>query len=188
MRKSQYQKIVAHHEAGHAVVARLLGVGIAEAFGRGRKQVGSDAGSVNTESASFRAKGTPYYREAIRIDLMVALAGMVAQIIYRAQYTKGLDYIEEWDSDRENATVLAVKYYVASGDGTIDLPPGTPIPLEQAQTLFDSTTVEVEKMLRDNWAKVERVAKLFLRYGNNKIDPVEIDAAMAQTSSENSAA
>ena len=28
MRKSQYQKIVAHHEAGHAVVARLLGVGI----------------------------------------------------------------------------------------------------------------------------------------------------------------
>jgi hypothetical protein len=119
---------------------------------------------------------------------MIAPAGMIAQIIYRAQYTKGLDHIEEWDSDRKNATGFAVKYCVASGDGTIDLPPDTPIPWEQAQTLLDSTKVEVEKMLRDNWAKVERVAKLLLRYGNNKIDPVEIDAAMAQTSSENSAA
>jgi hypothetical protein len=69
VRKSQYQKIVAHHEAGHAVVARLLGVGIAQAFGRGRKPVGSDAGNVITESASFKAKSTPYYREALRIDL-----------------------------------------------------------------------------------------------------------------------
>ena len=76
-----------------------------------------------------------------------------------------------------------MEYCVESGHGTIDLPPW-----EQAQTLFDSTTVEVEKMLRDNWAKVEGVAKLLLRYGNNKFDPVEIDAAMTQTSSENSAA
>ena len=152
LRKSQYQKIVAHHEAGHAVIARLLGVGIRQAFGRGRKPLGDDAGNVITESASFKAKGTPYYREALRIDLMIAQAGMIAQLIYRPLYTKGSDDIEEWDSDRKNATGFAVKYCVASEDGTIDLAPDAPIPWEQAETLFDSTKVEVERMLRDNWA------------------------------------
>jgi hypothetical protein len=32
VRKSQYQNIVATHEAGHAVIARLLGVGIKQAL------------------------------------------------------------------------------------------------------------------------------------------------------------
>ena len=57
------------------------------------------------ESSSQRArlskpKARRIISEALRIDLMVALAGIIAQSIYRAQYTKGLDHIEEWDSDR----------------------------------------------------------------------------------------
>ena len=140
------------------MVARLLGVGIAQAFGRGSKPVNGDAGNVSTECSSFKAKGTPYYRESLRIDLMVVLAGMLAQQIYRPQYTKGLGDMEGWESDKRYAISFATKYCLGSVDGTIDLPPDTPIPREAVETLCKSIMVEVEKMLRENWAKVERVA------------------------------
>ncbi len=87
----------AFHEAGHAVAARLLGVGI--------EQIKFELGDilVCTRSAGHVARGTPDFRNGLEADIQVVLAGLLAQRIYRPQsYRKGSAAV-----DLQNAVNLA---------------------------------------------------------------------------------
>ena len=184
MRKSQFQKTVAYHEAGHAVVARLLGVEIKHAFGSsggGRRPIqgGSAHGNVTTHSARHLARGTPAYRQALKTDILICLAGIAAQWHYRPQSTKWTNETGEWESDKLQAYALATLHCFEPGDGTTDwCPDDAPWPPE-VQALVSTSLAEVTKMVVDNWPKVERVAALLLKHGD--ATQADIDAAMAET-------
>jgi hypothetical protein len=194
MRKSQFQKTVAHHEAGHAVVARLLGVEIAQAFGSDGKRLkqthhsGDAHGNVVTRSAAYVARGTPGFRAGLKADAMVALAGIAAQNRYRPQSTQFTDQTGEWEGDLKTAWFSALRYCVDHGDGTTDWKydhsANTPLPAE-VQPTVDNWLAEVTKMVEDNWPKVERVAGLLLKHSDATQD--DIDAAIAEPARQDGA-
>jgi hypothetical protein len=76
--------IVAHHEAGHAVVAWMLGLKVEYV------NILDGGAGAHTESATYLARDldNETYLAAISKDIIVALAGSYAQQRYRPQSAK----------------------------------------------------------------------------------------------------
>jgi hypothetical protein len=190
MRKSQFEKVLAYHEAGHAVAARVVGVEIVDAFSGGKpKEISNGVqsrGSVRTLSASSKTRGTPAFRQALWIDTLVSLAGIAAQRKYRPQYVKAnweKARMEEWstDIDRVSKLLCAYRYDRSDGMDLESLPTEeTPELRAELQDLLNTASAEATKIIEDHWPQVERVAALLLSHG--EITQADIDTAMVGAS------
>jgi len=171
------KKIVAYHEAGHAVAARLLGVTITETQVHLKRSEPSI--HVQTRSAGDAARGTPEFRKGLEADIQVALAGGIAQQCYSPQSYTG----DEVEDDTQNAAAAAVRHCLESGNGESGTAFrfGGTIPPEAADLLHRMHEPTVG-LIKENWDKVERVAAAFLKHG--KLTQAEIDATMTDNSQQ----
>jgi ATP-dependent Zn protease len=81
MKATAVRKVVAYHEAGHAVVARLLGQSIVSvAIG-----ADDDSAAAVTSSAAHAARERDAAAQVsgYETDAMIALAGPIAQVMSR---------------------------------------------------------------------------------------------------------
>jgi cell division protease FtsH len=162
------RRIAAYHEAGHAVCARLLGVTIVEAKGKGKRL------HVLSRSAGHDARGMPDFRRGLESDIQVSLAGAIAQQLYSPQ-----SYDEsQVQDDLQNAGQAAIRHCLEIGNGELgdafrfegELP-------EAAEKLVQQLYEPTINLIKENWHKVERVAAAFLEHG--ELTQAEIDAVMA---------
>ena len=105
------RKKLAYHEAGHAVIARLLGV---EVTGVTMFRTDGVAAAVHTASAAMQGKGLEDFIAALIIDAKVALAGGIAQWQYKP--TKG---VRGWDDDIASASNYVATAVFAKREGKI---------------------------------------------------------------------
>src|SRR6266853_514956 len=149
-----YPKAVAYHEAGHAVIARLLNVETTETF--------SDhaSGHVQTPSLSFKEQGTPAFKEALLTDMKIALAGPIAEHRHSPQIYKKSQRDGSHKEDLENIVSFAFMYFF--GDkfkgttvSTADLPP-------EVINLIDEVKRSAAVMVKDNWNLIKFVGDILL--------------------------
>jgi len=168
------KKVVAYHEAGHAVAARLLGVTITETKVRLKRDEPSI--HVQTRSAGDAARGTPAFRKGLEADIQVALAGGIAQQCYSPQSY----HEDQMEDDGQNAAAAATRHCLESGNGEL----GTVFRFEgkippEAADLVHRLHEPTVSLIRENWDKVERVATAFLKRG--ELTQAEIDAVMTDS-------
>ena len=154
--------IVAHHEAGHAVVAWMLGLKVEYV------NILDGGAGAHTESATYLARDldNETYPAAISKDIIVALAGSYAQQRYRPQSAKRQP--AEWEDDRQVATSLGCRAaLVASGveRDQIDLAmlnnlnPGQQ---EYAIHLFRQCGDRARELVADHWPVIVKFAQALL--------------------------
>jgi len=99
------KRLLAYHEAGHAVVARLLGVGVAVVI---MFPTADQKAGVKTKSAEWEAGDDPEaVAHACELDAKVVMAGSIAEQIRRQIKTRTkLERRRKhgWASDTENAS------------------------------------------------------------------------------------
>jgi hypothetical protein len=192
------REALVYHEAGHAVVARLLGVNIAYATMLADTH---QAAGVQTRSAAWRAVNAGSDSEAHALgcetDAKVSYAGIVAEQIHKPmsklKIRRRMD--AGWSNDlRAVESILAKAVMVRSGIPIPMEPPGTvkswqaepevratftPTPEQRAALEAMNVRVqhEVRQLLQDNWSAVERVAAAFLK--QPLFSEEEIDALIA---------
>jgi hypothetical protein len=154
--------IIAHHEAGHAVVARRLGIALHSV-----NVLDGGAGAV-TESATYAARdaGRAGYLAAIEKDMIVSLAGAHAQHRHRPRRTRHRQ-LAEWDDDRETATALAYRAaLIASGIERDQIDAGFPDLSPDLDTyatdLFRQCDGRSRDLVAEHWPMIVKVAKALL--------------------------
>jgi ATP-dependent Zn protease len=181
------KKVKAHHEAGHAVVARVLDVDVQHVS----LPVGDDGAVAETRSALHQVGDkTPSAQiAAAEKDAKVALAGVIAQQWYRP-LTEGQQRKAEqgpWRDDLSHANSLVAEIlYFQKGRGMSDLlnEPERENTLselaksDEARSLFRRLWEETHALVQHNWSAVQRVADALLerRYLHRE----DIDAVIAR--------
>lgn len=147
------RRLISYHEAGHAVVARRLGVEIAG--------VDMNAADVRFAKVAEQAGGDrAALAHGLYTDLMVALAGMAAQEL--AGYPKNDD---DCSGDIDNAICYASHLArIEAGlpsrpdpDAPQELTPDDPLYIVGV-AIVQRVGAETITVLRDNWQAIERVA------------------------------
>jgi hypothetical protein len=177
-KKQKFELLKAHHEAGHGVIARKLGIPV-----RRLTIFSADddsEASALTESASYIARDADQatFVAAIENDVRVCLAGPHAQSRY--QPPDGSNPAE-WEGDRETATALAVKATailrgVDVSSGIIDPRPH----LDEAEValLFQRLSKEAAVLVAENWPAITRVAKALVK--RRELTGKELDDLIAR--------
>jgi hypothetical protein len=190
---SKEDRIRAYHEAGHAVVARALGIGVVRAAGF---STGPDnAGQVLT--AFEFDDDLPAQLAAIWKDLAVALAGPRAENRYRygpatswSAAPFNIDWIarasDGWAGDIKNAKMLAIR--------SVRLKEGSLLPIDglveasaaqmaEANRLLEQSWQETGVLVGQHWPAIERVANALL--GGRMLDQDALDALIADSPASN---
>jgi hypothetical protein len=149
------------HEAGHAVIGRVLGIPVSYI-----NMLGD--GEVLATSATHLARDADKAAQlaAIAKDVIACCAGPMAQHRHHPQRNRRP---VEWDGDRETASALA--YRAALIESGIDFrqlnPNDLAPPLNADQTAFfeeflQSGNDKALKLVDQHWPAIERVAKALL--------------------------
>lgn len=163
------ERAVAFHEAGHAVVARLLGVKVDHLtmFSTGA----GNSASATTQSAVWQAVDADLTGkiEAVMKDMKVRLGGPHAQAQHLNMNDREVARAlrNEWTDDVERARHLAAAAAALKDGAKIDLRGSIAFSLGPEQTkaaasFFDRANDEVEVLIKENWTIVERVAEALL--------------------------
>jgi hypothetical protein len=161
------ENILAIHEAGHAVVAHVLGgaTSIVAVFPLNDDQ----QGGARTRSFLYKAKEADRTSqiEAAKRDVMVALAGPAAQQKFKPQKAKK-QRLDGWKGDYDNATKGIARMILLQDDPTFDISQTTEIYLndeqqQKAVALFDQIAWEVSVLVTENWAAIEQTADKLIR-------------------------
>jgi len=178
------ERIIAIHEAGHAVIARVLGIAVSRVamFPTGGK--GSIAGAqTETESASSLANEADRSAQirAAETDAKICLAGLCAQQKYQPSKVKHRMPLE-WRDDFELAKQFVVKAVLLETDPAFNLPTEAhdiilnPDASAQVVSRFDRISSDVKGLINDNWPAIEGTAEELLRL--RAISGEEVDAIM----------
>jgi hypothetical protein len=184
LEKKKKRRKIAYHEAGHAVAARILGIGVPYVA---MISIDDDTpASAMTESASWAARNAPSadQQKACELDIKIAMAGPCAQQRYEGRYhRRPLDFSALKGHDDFNILNMAVHHiYHATGreipaegeDAQIQLSDDDQVYL---RALTARLWEETETLVSGNWAAIERVAKtLMIR---DLIDQAELDALIS---------
>ena len=169
----------AHHEAGHAVTARVLGVGVTYA-------AMLDV-NVQTASALYIARGGELTGQiaGAENDAKVALAGAIAQQHYRPMTEGQINKAARnggWtdDLDRAKSLTAHILYFQSGrsvGDLHRELDPESVLrrlaDTPEASALFDRLWNETQALVQQHWQAIERVAAALLEHralGQDKLD------------------
>ncbi|HEY2532453.1 MAG TPA: hypothetical protein VGJ20_31735 [Xanthobacteraceae bacterium] len=172
-------RLISYHEAGHAVVARKLGVEIASVD---MTPDDDRLANVWTPNITWLVEQTGGDRAALvrglYTDLMVALAGMAAQEL--AGYRKNDD---DCIGDINNAICYAMHLAcVEAGlplqSDSDELQEFTPYdPRHMAGVaIVERAGAEILAMLQDNWQAIERVAGALRKY--DRLTQADLDRAI----------
>lgn len=175
------QKVIAHHEAGHAVVARVLRIAVPHVAMFSTD--GQGLADATTGSASWLAsKGDQAaHLRALEDDAKVSLAGPYAQ--GRHQKLGAVrKHPPEWRDDMRSAMSLMVSAVLLKDDAGFDTTVAHAVTLspdqrEQVSRLFKRIGEETNKLVNDNWLAIERTADRLLQ--QRIISGEEVDAIIA---------
>jgi hypothetical protein len=188
------KKTKAYHEAGHAVIARVLGIDVeyASLF-----PTDTDDATVAYDCALYLARNKEIVGEiaAAENDVKVMLAGALAQErhepLSEGQRHKAIREGGGWHDDWNSAAWLVthILYFLRRG-GLSDLqkepdPEGVLAALgtsDEFDTVFDRLWEETRVLVYDNWAAIERVAAALLE--RRYLHEDDIDALIAATPAE----
>jgi hypothetical protein len=146
---------LAYHEAGHAVIARVLGV---EVTGVMMFRTEGATAVAMTRSAAYLARGKDIatFVAGLEIDAKVALAGAIAQ--HRRKPTKSQ---HGWGDDAKNATNCMATAVIAEREGKVPEPGIVQIDAAEetrAKSMLDRARTETEALVEANWPAIERAA------------------------------
>lgn len=167
----------AHHEAGHAVVARVLGVAVSYAS---LHPVDPESrANVVTASASWLVNENDVHGKiaALEKDAKVAFGGPLAQHRHRPlpekEFRRAIK--GEWSVDRENAATYIRMILMLKNIGKIDhaMTFDTTYTRE-ATELAERLSKETEQVILEKWQAIERVATALL--SKPFLTQVDIDA------------
>ncbi len=177
MRKSEREAVIAHHEAGHAVIARVLGLGIAHVT-----IFSTDPANLAialTQSATYltsRDADHAAHMAALEKDAIVCLAGPNAQMRHRRPKNQ-----DDWEDDRRNASSLAAEAVMLSR--------GMPVPEKGAKfslpkdlgpevnQLFEQFRDKSKVLVDEHWPAIVRVAEALLDH--HILNETDIDDLIA---------
>jgi ATP-dependent Zn protease len=162
---SKQQRILAHHEAGHAVVARVLGVGISYASlfpidPQSKANVVTASASWLVDESDVQGKIA-----ALEKDAKVAFAGAHAQHTYypltESEFRRAIN--GDWAVDWKNASAYVRMTVMLKNMGKIDqdLTFGNNY-ARDATELAERLLEEAATVVLENWQAIERVATALL--------------------------
>ena len=177
--------VISYHEAGHAVVARKLGV---EITGVDMTANNERLANVQTRSATWVALQGGGDQVALArglyADLMVAVAGVLAQEL--AGYPARDDFTPEGEFGRDIDNAIDHAWRLArieaglpiefGPDEPEELHPGDPLHTAGV-AIIKRAAAETKVLLRDNWLAVVRVAGAFVKH--DRLTQTELDHATA---------
>ena len=171
-------EIKAHHEAGHAVIARVLGVGVTGVMLFSTRSDNSSAAETVSAAYAARDADLPSRVAALEADAKVALAGPQAQLKYQLVKKRRRD---EWEGDITNAQNAACQIVLLMEGATLDPRPHE-ITLTRDQgnevnRIVDRLLKEVEHLVIEHWPAIERVAKALLAH--RCLSQADVDALIA---------
>ena len=156
------KKLLAFHEAGHAVSARRLGLTISYVSLFPTQGSAADAQHHSASYAALDADQATRL-DAFERDLMVCLAGPYAQIGYRPS-TQAQNR-EAWEQDINNAGVFAGSAAMvkagrirAKGDTT----PLSEDLIPEATRFYEAASLKAKDLVKENWPAIIRVAEALL--------------------------
>jgi ATP-dependent Zn protease len=158
-------EVRAYHEAGHAVIARVLGVGVVYITLFPSDETNN--GGAQTWSAAWLARATgdaAALTRGFETDAKVSLAGPYAQIKHRPNTNMKRASRDEWDSDLGNAkscaaTMVWLQDHADEAGMTLSAEQAT-----EALRIFQRLQDEARALVEEHWPSVERVAKALLKY------------------------
>jgi hypothetical protein len=176
-------RIKAYHEAGHAVVARALGIAVTYVTIFSTSP--GNQGGAQTHSAAWDARNAdlPARLAAIGKDLEVSLAGPLAERRHRP--VKRIDFNTDkpywWANDLAKAKSCAIQVVLLK-DGTISTDDTRTVHLNEAQLaevnrLIRQSWQETEALVERHWPAIERTANALL--SGRPLDQDELDALIA---------
>jgi hypothetical protein len=134
----------AFHEAGHAIVAWSLGVGV-----KGVSIVPDADSTGRCHHARLFRKKYPELDDSLRAavrmqkNVMIALAGLIAKGMYRARS------VRHYHAHADHATAVDIALHLTSS-------------VEEAAALIKWLEIRTRNVLRLRWPMVERLAKELL--------------------------
>ncbi len=157
-RQEQENRAKAFHEAGHVIIARLLGWNITKVV---LKEERGDRSNTTYETEKWERE------DGIRFSL----AGEIAQ---RRHDPKSLHRFCTYDiADDQNNAVVACQYATRKKD-VLHIQPDH----RKANAMLNRLIQETEKLVEQHWAQVEAVAEALLAKG--ELSPTDIDEAMGR--------
>jgi hypothetical protein len=175
-------RIIAHHEAGHAVVARMLGVGVTHVALFPTVDTEGVAGACSESAAwQVRAADAPARLAAYEKDAKVALAGPQAQHRYRPVRDFRKSWINNWRDDGLVAKSCAARIVLlADGIEMGDAPVHATFTEGQGRRInatLQRLMEEAAAMVEENWPAIERVAQELLH--RKILAEADLDALIA---------
>jgi hypothetical protein len=171
--------VIAHHEAGHAVIARKLGIPVARVSARDRVALTHSAGWSSMNVADIEARAAAYESDAV-----VALAGLAAQRRlrgYEDMFVTDNLLEDDWDEDMANARsaiyrAICLRTGKPLPDGPFSVTVGPP-EIDAITETFDRLQTQTIRLVRERWPAIARVAKALGRH--DTIDQTELDRLIA---------
>jgi hypothetical protein len=175
------RRIKSFHEAGHAVIARKLGVEVSNLTMR---PTGPDnTAGVETISVSWLARTHSTSEQVIGCenDAIVALAGMTAQARSHPHLQVTFDN-PEFASDIQNARRMTANIIMILDGKSSEIEKAAPLSrndVKKAKVKFDQILQRTYALVDAHWPAIERVARALERH--DRLDPLELDALIERT-------
>jgi hypothetical protein len=158
---------VAYHEAGHAVIARVLGVSVHH-VSRFATEGGGTPRAL-TYSAAWNAGSDSAYLIGLEADAKISLAGPHAEKKYRPDTNINLAQQNQWLDDMANAMSAVVKIllFKANPNDRVYFEGAREIELTSDQSaeatqLFNRISGETQALVEQHWSAIERTAAALL--------------------------